>query len=61
MNEGASSSVSDVDCYVIIRKLLALFSTFFRYSYVGGKFRHKKLSLSLIKHYAMKGYGGVDV
>jgi hypothetical protein len=39
-NESVSSSVSDVDRYVIIRKLLDPFSTYFQYSYAGGKFKH---------------------
>jgi hypothetical protein len=39
-NEGTSSSVSDVDLYVIIRNFASLFLTFFRKSYADGKFKY---------------------
>jgi hypothetical protein len=40
VNKGASSSVSDVERYVIIRKLLDSLFDIFRYSCASGKFKH---------------------
>jgi hypothetical protein len=39
-NESASSSVNDVDRYVIIRKLLDSILNVLQYTHAGGKFRH---------------------
>jgi hypothetical protein len=39
-NWDASTAVSDVDNYIIIRKILFSTYEYFVYSYVGGKFKH---------------------
>jgi hypothetical protein len=47
MTECASSSVTDVDCYVIIsRKRIDLFSECSRHSYAGGKLKHTYTGIS---------------
>jgi len=44
-----SSSDTDVERYVTIRrKLTIIFSTYFRRSYAGGKFKHTELSISVL-------------
>jgi len=44
-----SSSSTDVERYVTIRrKLTIIFSTYFRRSYAGGKFKHTELSVSVL-------------
>jgi hypothetical protein len=55
-NEAAPSLVSDVDCYVIIRKLVYTNVNILRYSYAGGTFKRTSYTGVLFRSVANTRY-----